>query len=206
MKKGRLIEKCALGAFVCLFLFEALSFQSGCGEIRENVIRMHVVANSDSEADQRLKLIVRDEILREGEALLQNTQEKEEALAALSENLSRFERTAKETLRENGCFLPVSVSLETAYFPTKEYETVTLPAGTYDALRVVIGAGEGKNFWCVLFPSLCLGASFDERDFFCRIGENGAKIVSGAQEYAIEWKVLEIIEKIRSFFDQGKDE
>lgn len=119
------------------------------------MIRLHVVANSDSPEDQALKLSVRDAIIRTMSPKFEGLDSIEEAKEVIDENLGEIERLASETLAEQGRRYEVAASLERCDFPTKAYGSLTLPAGTYQALNVVIGEGEGKNWWCVMFPPLC---------------------------------------------------
>lgn len=123
--------------------------------ISAKVVRFHVLANSDSEADQALKLAVRDRILQEYGALLERCTSKEETLAALENAQQEISETALACVREAGYCYPVRVSLVREEFPFKAYDTLTFPAGIYDALRIEIGAGAGQNWWCVCYPQMC---------------------------------------------------
>ena len=145
------------GAVVAVSAFG--EFQKNCASLSEKVLRLHVLANSDSEADQQLKLKVRDAILQESDRLFQQSDSKEEAMAQMATHLSDVEQVAERTLRKNGCDLPVTAELKKVEFNTRTYGNITLPAGEYDALQVEIGAAKGKNWWCVLFPSLCVPSS-----------------------------------------------
>lgn len=121
---------------------------------KENLIRFHVIANSDASFDQALKLKVRDRVLKEmGEKF--KTDDIGMAKEIIVENTEYIEKIAMEEINRNGFNYPVKVALEEHSFPTKNYGSITLPAGDYEALRVVIGSGQGKNWWCVLFPPLC---------------------------------------------------
>ena len=150
------------GLLLALFLSNFTGFASACAEVRADTLRLHILANSDSEADQALKLAVRDAILAEAGGLFASGQTKQEALDAARQSLPMLQAIAEETLRANGCTDAVSVRLEELYFETREYEDFTLPAGRYDAVRIEIGAHEGTNWFCVLFPPLCLPAASDE--------------------------------------------
>ena len=119
-----------------------------------DLLRLHVVANSDSPYDQEVKLLVRDGVFKELEALVGEAGSKEEAQALISANLERLEEVAAEILSQYADY-PLTAVLEKTVFPTKSYGELVLPAGEYDALRLVLGAGEGKNWWCVIFPPLC---------------------------------------------------
>lgn len=134
--------------------------------IYRDTLRLHIRAASDSETDQRLKLLVRDRLTAETALLTVDAGTREEAEYRIKKALPTLSAAAAETLRENGCTLPVSLSLENESFNTRSYETaagtITLPAGRYPALSVMIGKGTGHNWWCVLYPSLCLPAAEKE--------------------------------------------
>ena len=128
-------------------------------EDNKQFIRLHVRANSDTETDQRLKLKVRDGILEYTTALLSGVEEKGEAMALVKENLPGLEEAAKQVVAENGFAYPVRAALKKEYFEYREYDGFYLPADIYDSLIVEIGSGEGHNWWCVIFPAVCLSGS-----------------------------------------------
>ena len=130
-------------------------------QLAERVVRLHVLANSDGEEDQALKLLVRDRVLARATELLTQAKDRTEAEALLRAELPELEALAVRELRANGCAYPVTAKLTDTEFPTREYDGFTLPAGEYLALRVVIGEGAGRNWWCVVFPPLCTAASAD---------------------------------------------
>ena len=121
-------------------------------QLAEKVVRLHILANSDTEEDQALKLQVRDVVLERATEILKQSADRQDAEARLRGQLLELERLAAEEIRAEGYDYPVTVELTDTAFPTREYDGFTLPAGTYLALRVVIGAGEGHNWWCVVFP------------------------------------------------------
>ena len=122
------------------------------------VLRLHVVANSDSVRDQALKLLVRDAVLAKADLFLGGASDRQSAEQALAPYLNELVRSAEEVLEAEGCRDAVTVTLADQWFPTKEYDGFSLPAGQYRALRVTIGEGGGRNWWCVVFPPLCLGS------------------------------------------------
>ena len=126
-------------------------------ELADSVIRFHVIANSDSEADQALKLAVRDRVLARAEEMYPEGATLAQAQEALEGHLNLLAAAGREVVEEQGYDYPVAATLEDCWFPTKEYEGFALPAGNYTALRVTIGEGKGQNWWCVAFPPLCLG-------------------------------------------------
>jgi len=126
------------------------------------IVRLHVVAAGDSAEEQRVKLCVRDAVLDAFGARMKAAKTKEEALNAISGNLSEIERTAKAAAEAEDYFGPVRAIMGVYAFPDREYEGVLVPRGDYQALRIVLGEGEGQNWWCLLYPSLCLAASSAE--------------------------------------------
>ena len=167
----------------------------------ESVVRLHVLAHSDSEADQALKLLVRDRVLETVRGLCEGCGSREETVAALEANLPEICRVATETVRENGADYDVTVTIGEEIYPTKVYEAACFPSGEYVSLRVCIGKAEGQNWWCVLFPPLCLSAASAKEDneaLFLQAGltPEQYKIVteSGEGAYRIRLKILEVLE------------
>ena len=142
-----------------LFAYVFLSAQSYATAISNNlstaVFRLHVLANSNSEEDQNLKLKVRDSLLNYMNGLCSNCSTKQEAISIANEHKDDFQKIAEQTIKENGYDYTAKINIDNFYFPTKNYVDISLPAGYYDALRVEIGEAKGKNWWCVMFPSLC---------------------------------------------------
>ncbi|MBQ2938044.1 MAG: stage II sporulation protein R [Clostridia bacterium] len=124
-------------------------------DISDSVFRLHVIANSDSEEDQNLKYKVRDNLLNYMNTICNNCSSKEESINLVSEHQEEFEQIALETINNEGFSYNVNITIGNFEFPTKQYGDISLPAGYYDALRVEIGEAKGKNWWCVMFPSLC---------------------------------------------------
>ena len=124
-------------------------------DLQKNVFRLHVIANSDSEDDQNLKLKVRDNVIKYMNTLCSKTTSKEEAIEIANAHLNEFKKIALSTIKENGYNYDVDISIDNVFFPTKTYGDISLPEGYYDALRIKIGKAEGKNWWCVMFPPLC---------------------------------------------------
>ena len=175
-------------------------------ELSDKLIRIHVVANSDSDEDQALKLAVRDAILEETGALLKGISNIEAAREIIGENLTQLNACAAREIEDEGFSYTVSAGLQEESFPTREYETFSLPAGRYMALRVVIGEGDGKNWWCVMFPPLCLTdgvlALSDESKETLKNNLTTeeynlvTKSPSGAVPIEVRFKIVEIFQKI----------
>jgi len=128
----------------------------------EKLVRLHVLANSDSEEDQQLKLQVRDAVLAAAQEALDDCTDREQAEAVLQRMLPELERSAEETLSLYGSDAAVSAVLSREMYPKRTYDTFALPAGEYLSLRVVIGEGAGRNWWCVVYPPLCLAATTED--------------------------------------------
>ncbi|MBR3816524.1 MAG: stage II sporulation protein R [Clostridia bacterium] len=189
--KLRMLELSAVIAlFVCII--SCVSFENDCEDIRENVLRLHVIADSDSEEAQSVKLKVRDALLSEGRELFEGNSDIEEAETSISENLELMKAAAERTLRENGYTYSAEIELTECYFPTRQYGGVTLPAGNYNALRVVLGEGEGHNWWCVMFPPMCLPAAQKEQAKLSDVlDERGLDIVTGGKRYEVRLWIVE---------------
>lgn len=170
-------------------------------ELAGQVIRLHVLANSDSQADQELKLAVRDRVLEQAEDLYPEDATLEQAREILEDNLDELAAAGQQVVDEAGKNYPVTAQLEECWFPTKEYENFALPAGEYTALRVVIGEGEGQNWWCVAFPPLCLGAATESVEETTAAGlftEDQAGLMTQENEgYVLKFKSLELLGELR---------
>lgn len=170
-------------------------------EIYDKVVRLHVLANSDSEEDQAVKLKVRDAILALTVPLLQNCETKEEAVALLEENQTLFVEAAKAVLQEEGFDDTVSIEMGLEAYPTRTYDSLCFPAGEYISMRVSLGTGDGQNWWCCLFPPLCLGAatvrSEDAEDACISVGFTPTqyKIITESDKpvYRARFKILELL-------------
>ena len=163
-------------------------------QIYENVVRLHVIANSDSDEDQALKLLVRDTILTKTKELLENVTNRQKAEEILSQNLENLRLVAEQTIIENGYSYPVEVAIDKEEYPTKNYESCAFPAGEYTSLRIMIGNATGQNWWCVLFPPLCLSAATD-KDAYTAVGitDSQYQIITETKnpKYKIRFKILE---------------
>ncbi|MBE6995983.1 MAG: stage II sporulation protein R [Ruminococcaceae bacterium] len=175
--------------------------------LADKVVRLHVLANSDSEEDQALKLLVRDGILSRAESILSAAEDRQTAEEELRRSLPELERVAAEIIGENGYRYTVSAELADTEFPTKEYDGFTLPAGEYLALRVIIGEGKGQNWWCVVFPPVCTTAGVDLPVSALAVGfeEEQVRLVTEENEgYVLKLKTVELWERLRQIWDQRK--
>lgn len=145
----------AILLLTCVFTSTASGKRVSSNKLSSKILRLHVVANSDSPADQELKLVVKESVVEYMETLTANCTDIEEVKAAVYTHQTDIQSLALQTLKENNCTSPVTISLGTTYFPQKVYGDLTFPAGDYEALKVEIGDALGKNWWCVLYPPLC---------------------------------------------------
>ena len=149
----------ALGLLCALLISSLAGFGADCDALRGHTVRLHILANSDAATDQALKLQVRDRILQETAGAFAQPQTRQAALATAQAQLPAIRRAAEQVLAQAGVDQPVQASLERTYFTTRQYGDLLLPAGVYDAVQVTIGEGAGHNWWCVLYPPLCVPAA-----------------------------------------------
>lgn len=200
-KKLTKLMKIQAVVFAAVFAAGACSvgaFAYNCSRVRSDVLRMHVIANSDCSADQQLKLMVRDAVLERGAQLFDGTVTVDEARRKIEPHKAELEAAAREVIERAGYDYPVSVNVVNEYFATRCYGSLTMPAGRYTAVKVVIGEGAGHNWCCVMFPPLCLPAAQDRGgnlDAFFDDGE--LKVVESSGRYEPRFKIVEIIEKFK---------
>ena len=187
---------------LCLAICNILPIH-GEEKIYESVVRLHVLANSDSDEDQELKLRVRDAILSYVSPKVIDSNSREEAIEILQGELENIKKEAKRVVFEQGYEYNVEVTLTLEDYPTRNYESMSFPSGQYVSLRVLIGEAEGQNWWCVLFPPLCLSAASDKsenEEAFIAVGLNSDqyKIITESEDmtYYLRFKILEAIEGV----------
>ena len=167
--------------------------------ISQDVFRLHILANSDSDEDQSLKLKVRDKILTKSESLFINCKNLNDVINVSKNNIDYFEKLANECIKENGYNYETKVYVDKEYFNTREYEKITLPSGVYNALKIEIGEAKGHNWWCVMFPAICLPAVSDD-EINSILNEDEIELINNNNKYEIRFKIVEIYEKIKSKF------
>ncbi|GFI71586.1 hypothetical protein IMSAG250_00793 [Clostridiales bacterium] len=189
--------------FVPIFLFLLLisayvtPFIQTSERISDDVFRLHILANSDNEEDQQLKLKVRDAVLKKGQNVFTDCSSLEEIIASCESNIDLFEETATECIKENGYNYSVNAYVDKEYFNTREYEEITLPSGIYNALKIEIGEAKGHNWWCVMFPAICLSAVSDS-EMNNILDEEEIELINSDNKFEIRFKIVEIYEKIKS--------
>ena len=199
-RKDKILLSVTAIAISLYMAFSCTYFTASAGTVKEDVVRLHILANSDSEIDQDVKLKVRDALLNTNASILSDNVTTENAKEHFEESKELLLKTAKETLKDNGFNYNVKITLQEEYFNTRAYGNLTFPAGQYTALKVVLGEGEGKNWWCVMFPPLCIPAADgletneNTADYLTQSGE---KVVNGGEKYIVKFKLLEIYEGLR---------
>ncbi|MCD7774565.1 MAG: stage II sporulation protein R [Clostridiales bacterium] len=187
-----------------LLIWNIAAFADSCESIRSEVLRFHILANSDSEEDQTLKLKIRDAFLTEGSAIFDGTVTAEDAVEKITPEIPYLQSVAESIIKENGFDYSVSITVCEEYFDTRIYNgEVILPAGKYMALKVIIGSGQGQNWWCVMFPSLCLPAAeaTDKEALDSIFSEQEEDIILSTDKYTVKFKIVEWIEKCKNKID-----
>ncbi len=203
MKKLKISQKAInyslLCGLICSVFMSFSSFNVACDDLRANVLRLHIIANSDSKEDQQLKLEIRDRILENSKEIFADSENIEEAIISAENSIQKIEQIANEVISEKNFGYKAIASVEDSYFETREYENFTLPAGTYKSVVIKVGKAEGKNWWCVIFPEICLPACFEAR-LSDTVSENSAKIAENKPKYKVKFKIVEIYEDIKKLF------
>ena len=193
----RAAELSLLCGLLCSVFLSAAHFGAACDDLRSNVLRLHIIANSNSEADQAVKLLVRDRILSETTDIFTGAEGLANAEKKAAERLGDIAEYAAETLEENGFGYGATAEIGNSYFETREYDTFTLPAGNYRSLIIRLGKAEGKNWWCVVFPAVCIPAAAPGAELSDSTSEASAEIAEHPQKYIMRFKAVEIFEDFK---------
>lgn len=188
MKK---LFKSIIIALVLTSIFTFLPFEKECRAISDEVLRIHILADSDSEEDQSIKLKVRDEILNFTSGLYSHVSSKEEAIEITENHIDEVIKVAEDVLKENGSDKEVKAQICEMDFNTRHYDNITMPSGNYTALRITIGSGKGKNWWCVMYPSLCLYTSLDTKNLEDELSDKQYRVITETDKYEFKFKILE---------------
>lgn len=191
-----------LGLAVALGFFlvnTGLESQAETAYSRENLLRLHIIPHSNNPQDQDLKIKVRNAVMAVANEIFDGVATQEQAKAYIEENWDYIQRTALQTVEAEGFDYPVRLELGTFDFPDRDYHDFTLPAGDYQALRIVIGEGSGNNWWCVLFPPLCL-SSLDEHDERARLVSEASHLEAGSVEFRLKFMENVNLGKVEDFW------
>lgn len=196
IKKYKKIEISILIALVLTCAISFTSFAAHCEEIEDSVLRIHVLANSDEDYDQELKLKVRDAMLYEGKDIFNGATDVKQAQKKIEMNQDRLLKTARRVIKEEGYDYDVKIDIGQEYFSTRTYDNITLPAGQYNAVRIIIGKGEGHNWWCVMFPPLCVPGACEQSEIDAVLDDGESKVVKSNPEIDARFKIVEVFEKL----------
>ena len=194
LKNVSVVLSCVV-IFMCLISMS--KFNVSCDKIKDDVLRLHIRANSDSEFDQELKLKVRDRILNDTGDLFYSVMTYEEAVEKTNEALPKIIESAKDEIKNQGYDYDVKANLDYSYFGTRHYDGYTLPAGNYMALNLEIGEGKGQNWWCVMFPSICLSSATKLDD---KLDKDEIEVITDYSGYKVQFKLVELYENIKQKF------
>ena len=183
---------------MCAIFLSFADFNASCEDLRTNVLRLHIIANSDSVPDQQLKLKIRDSILKESKDLFKGAKDTNEALLIADDNIDFYCDIANRVIKENGFSYKAEARVGDSYFETREYEDFTLPAGYYKSLIITVGEGKGKNWWCVIFPEVCIPAATGRLSD--TVSEKSNEIAERPNRYIMRFKAVEIYENIKKLF------
>nr|WP_092068185.1 stage II sporulation protein R [Dendrosporobacter quercicolus]NSL46989.1 stage II sporulation protein R [Dendrosporobacter quercicolus DSM 1736]SDL71711.1 stage II sporulation protein R [Dendrosporobacter quercicolus] len=181
-----------------IFLIEEVKDNAPATFGQSELIRLHVLANSDNPEDQQLKLKVRDAIIADLAPQLEHLTEPEAARRVVQDNQNRIVDIAKQVLSENGCNYPVDIQFGLFDFPVKSYGNFVLPAGKYEAVRILIGSAEGKNWWCVLFPPLCFIDVTNATAVPAVQGKAAVITEKSPTEIEVKWKIAELWQALKA--------
>lgn len=198
-KKNKNTERILIFLFVLVIgCFTVIPYFYSIKNIRNSILRLHVLANSDTEEDQTIKLAVRDKVLEYGEDIFTEVSSKNSKINAksfLSRNLSDIKNIANNVVSQYGENYEIEVSVENKYFNTRVYDDVTLPAGLYDSLVIRIGEAKGQNWWCVMFPPMCLPAATETVELSEVLSDEQLHIITDDTNYTVKFAVVEVIEE-----------
>ncbi|MBR2875531.1 MAG: stage II sporulation protein R [Clostridia bacterium] len=201
-RRDKLFLVSVIIGFVLYAAFAITYFANVSDEIRESVVRLHILADSNEQIDQSVKLKVRDALLEKNTELLSGKVTPENAEEYFEKSREELEKCANEVLEENGLNYKAEITLGKEYYTTRVYQNLTFPAGTYTSVKVVLGSGEGENWWCVMFPPLCVPVADGEIKTDDSIvleeylGSDGKKIVTSEGKFKMGFKIVEIYEKL----------
>ncbi len=202
--KIKKFEAAVAVALVLSVILSVLSFAITSDSIEKDVLRLHILANSDSAEDQSLKIKVRNSVIENESDIFDGVGNVTAAKEKVIRNYDRIKASAQKVIREEGYDYPVSVRIEKTYFPTRHYESFTLPAGYYEALRIVIGEGKGHNWWCVMYPPLCVGSAAQVKKEYSKLPDREKKLITSNPRYDIRFKTYEIYKKLLKYLKKNR--
>ncbi len=198
MKKQKIISVSLAVALTVSLIAGVAGFSFNCADVRNNVIRLHILANSDSPTDQDIKIKVRDVLLALGCEVFSGKLQTDEVEQCLIVEKDKLIAAADAVLSANGLNYKSNIIFTEEYFETRSYGDYTVPAGRYRAIKVILGEGKGKNWWCVMFPPLCLPAASENTDIEAFLDNGSIKVIESNPKYEVRFKIVEIYEKVKN--------
>ena len=181
---------------IALILFSIMSpINTLSNDISQKVLRLHILANSDSKADQDLKIKVKDNILKDTAYIFKDCNSLDESIETANKSINIFQKSAENTLKNCNSTYSVKVYVDKEFFDIREYKDFTLPSGYYNTIKIVIGEGKGHNWWCVMYPSVCISACTDDFD---KVLTKKEKKMITSKKYIPKFKMLEIVNKFKN--------
>lgn len=197
-KSKRFILSLFCGLLSAIFISFS-GFNAGCEDIRQNVLRLHIIANSNSSLDQALKLKIRDRIIEESGMIFEDVTDLEDAVKQAENKISLLEDIANRVIKEEGISYTAKARIDKQYFETRVYDDFTLPAGVYDSLIIDVGKAEGKNWWCVIFPEICIPSAV-KGELSDTVSDRGVDIAVNQNRYILRFRAVEIYEELKNLF------
>lgn len=196
---GKALTAALFFGMLCAVFLSFTDFNASCEDIRQNVLRLHIIANSDNTPDQALKLKIRDSILESSPDLFGGAEDLSSAVTAAEDKLEEIEAIANKVILENGFSYSAKARIGDSFFETRVYDDFTLPAGYYKSLIIDVGKAQGKNWWCVIFPEICLPAASDD-GLSKTVSSDGVRIAENPNRYILRFRTVEIYEEIKNLF------
>lgn len=195
MTKRFILNISIICGLISSIILSMVGFTNACDEMYKNIIRIRIIANSDSVCDQQLKLEIRDAVLNESKSIYSDNLSFDDVITLTERNLNNFSKIAKDVLSKNGLNHSVTVEFKNEYFETRHYDKFTLPAGVYKTLVLTVGEGEGENWWCVIYPEVCVGSCSARLND--SLSDKSAKFAYNGDKYVVMFKTVEIFEKLK---------
>ena len=198
-----LLKSLSLGLILTV-IFSLIPFTAQCKSLEKDIFRLHILANSDSESDQELKLKVRDKVLSYTEDLYKDCETKEDTVKVTENNLVKILNVAQKEVYNLGYKYKVKGEITNMYFNTRQYGKFTVPSGFYDALRITIGKGKGHNWWCVMYPSICISSESEKDSKAREVFDQKQYDIVKNEQYQYKFKIVELFEQFCSSFENQK--
>lgn len=196
----RQTQKIIIAAVTVIFFLGITGFSAKCRDIEDSVLRLHVIANSDSAQDQELKLKVRDAVLLSGKDIFSGAGNVKDAEKKINDNSDEILAAARQVIKDEGFDYNVHLEITDDNFPTKTYGDTTLPAGKYRAVKIVIGEGAGHNWWCVMFPALCIPGASEDVSIDDVLTDSETEFVKSDPKIDVRFKIVDVFDKMTKIF------